>query len=93
MQYNRNDITLQRGTFRVRGDVIEVATALLAELDGLEPNGGVITIAATNNLQLIDGGLRNRFEEEIEFPHPSEADRAAMLRLFSKNSPIPFAYC
>lgn len=84
-----DSIGLNRSYQSVRGDVIEVATALLAELDGLEPNGGVITIAATNNIQLLDIGLRNRFEEEIEFPLPNESDREAMLRLFSQNTPIP----
>ncbi len=83
-----DSIGLNRSYQSVRGDVIEVTTALLAELDGLEPNEGIITIAATNNMQLLDIGLRNRFEEEIDFPHPTEKEREEMLRLFSKNTPI-----
>ena len=84
-----DSIGLNRSYQNVRGDVIEVATALLAELDGLEPNEGVITIGATNSIDLLDLGLRNRFEEEIEFPIPTEAEREAMLRLFAQSSPIP----
>ncbi|RLI66133.1 MAG: AAA family ATPase [Promethearchaeia archaeon] len=84
-----DSIGLNRSYQSVRGDVVEVATALLAELDGLEPNEGVITVAATNNMDLLDIGLRNRFEEEIEFPQPNEEERAAMLKLFGSKSPIP----
>lgn len=84
-----DSIGLNRSYQSVRGDVIEVATALLAELDGLEPNEGVITVAATNNIDLLDVGLRNRFEEEIEFPLPDEKERKEMLKLFGEKSPIP----
>ena len=65
-----------------------MAASLLAELDGLEVSEGVITIGATNTIQLLDSGLRSRFEEEIEFPIPSEEERFKMLKLFSKK--IPF---
>ncbi|MHA1618970.1 MAG: AAA family ATPase [Promethearchaeota archaeon] len=84
-----DSIGLNRSYQSVRGDVIEVTTALLAELDGLDPNEGIITIAATNKIQLLDVGLRNRFEEEIYFPNPTESEREAMLRLFSQKTPIP----
>lgn len=82
-----DSIGLNRSYQSVRGDVIEVATALLAELDGLDPSDGVITIAATNGIELLDIGLRNRFEEEIEFPLPKEEERIQMLELFCQNLP------
>ncbi len=83
-----DSVGLSRAFQSVRGDVIEVAASLLAELDGLETNEGVITIGATNTLRLLDSGLRSRFEEEIEFPIPTEDERLEMLELFSKK--IPF---
>ncbi len=82
-----DSIALNRNYQNVRGDVVEVATALLSELDGLDPSDGVITIAATNGIGLLDYGIRNRFEEEIEFPLPSEEERKTMLELFSKKIP------
>ncbi len=82
-----DSIGLNRSYQSVRGDVIEVATALLAELDGLDPSDGVITIAATNGINLLDVGLRNRFEEEINFPLPTEGERALMLDLFCQKIP------
>jgi AAA family ATPase len=84
-----DSIGLHRSFQNVRGDVIEVATALLAEMDGLESSEGVITIGATNSLDLLDPGLRSRFEEEIDFPIPSEQERFDMLELFTKKLPIP----
>jgi AAA family ATPase len=81
-------IGLNRSYQSVRGDVVEVATALLSELDGLEENERVITIAATNSIDLIDPGLRSRFEEEIDFPLPNEAERVQLLQLFAKDLPV-----
>jgi len=83
-----DSVGLSRAFQNVRGDVIEVAASLLAELDGLETSEGVITIGATNTLGLLDSGLRSRFEEEIKFPIPTEEERFDMLELFSKK--IPF---
>ena len=84
-----DSIGLNRSYQSVRGDVIEVATALLSEMDGLEENESVITIAATNSIDLLDPGLRSRFEEEIEFPLPNEKERVDLLKLFSKDFPVP----
>jgi AAA family ATPase len=84
-----DSIGLNRSYQNVRGDVVEVSTALLAELDGLESNEGVITIGATNGLELLDPGLRSRFEEEIDFVLPNESERVDMLKLFVKKIPFP----
>lgn len=82
-------IGLSRSFQNVRGDVVEVSTALLAELDGIDPNLGVVTIAATNSQDLLDPGLRNRFEEELMFPLPNEEERIQLLELFSQQIPLP----
>ncbi|MHA1585689.1 MAG: AAA family ATPase, partial [Promethearchaeota archaeon] len=82
-------IGLSRSYQNVRGDVVEITTALLAEMDGLENNDGVILIAATNALDLLDIGLQNRFEEEISFELPNENEREAMLKLFYSKVNIP----
>ncbi len=79
-------IGLNRSYQNVRGDVVEVATALLAEMDGIEPNNGVITITATNTIGLLDPGLRSRFEEEIEFSLPNLDERVELLKLFFKKA-------
>jgi AAA family ATPase len=77
-----DSIGLSRNYQSVRGDVIEVTTALLAEMDGIDINKGVITIGATNSIDLLDPGLRSRFEEEIEFPLPDLQNRIDIIKLY-----------
>jgi AAA family ATPase len=81
-------IGLSRSFQSVRGDVIEVATALLAELGGMEENKGVVTIGATNQANMLDPALRSRFEEEIMFDIPTLDDRIAMIEAFAKSTPV-----
>ncbi|MDP3066459.1 MAG: AAA family ATPase [Methanobacteriaceae archaeon] len=81
-------IGLDRRYQSLRGDVSEVVNALLTELDGINPNQGVVTIGATNNPPLLDQALRSRFEEEIEFLLPEEGERLAILELYSASIPI-----
>ena len=81
-------IGLNRSFQHVRGDVIEVATALLAELDGMEANKNVVTIGATNQANLLDPALRSRFEEEILFNAPTAADRAEIIKLYAGKTPL-----
>jgi AAA family ATPase len=82
-------IGLDRRYQSLRGDVSEVVNALLTEMDGIHPNMGVVTIGATNNPQLLDHALRSRFEEEIEFVLPDEAERTQILELYIKSMPLP----
>lgn len=81
-------IGLDRSYQAVRGDVAEVVNALLTELEGLHDNTGVVTIAATNNPLMLDGALRNRFEEEIEFKLPSKKERLEILKNYAKKLPL-----
>ncbi|MHA1793651.1 MAG: AAA family ATPase [Promethearchaeota archaeon] len=81
-------VGLDRSFQHVRGDVIEVATALLSELDGLEANKGVVTIACTNQVNLLDSALRSRFEEEIKFTLPNLRERVQLIKHYAKKSPI-----
>ena len=75
-------IGLSRSFQMVRGDVVEVSTALLSEMDGISDNFGVILIGATNTIDLLDPGLRSRFEEEIIFDLPENTERIKMMKLF-----------
>ena len=60
-------IGLDRRYQAIRGDVTEVVNALLSEMDGLDPNSGIVTIGATNSPFLLDPSLLNRFESQIKF--------------------------
>ena len=73
-------IALHRQYQSLRGDVSEIVNSLLTELDGINPNTGVITIAATNNPNFLDFAVRSRFEEEIKFELPNEESRTIIIK-------------
>ncbi len=63
-----------------------VVAQLLTLMDGFKPDENVVVIAATNRVQDVDDALRRpgRFDWEIRFPLPGEADREAILRTASR---------
>lgn len=81
-------IGLDRSFQSVRGDVSEVVNSLLSELEGVQENKGVVTIAATNNQNILDRALRSRFEEEMEFKLPDAKERGAILASYAKRLPL-----
>ena len=61
---------------------------LLAELDGLESNQGIITVATTNEVSVLDEALKNRpgrFDVKLHFPNPGHELRLQLLKLFTKS--------
>ncbi len=76
-------IALDRRYQDLRGDVSEIVNSLLTEMDGIMRRKGVCTIAATNQIEVLDSSVRSRFEEEIEFKLPSVEER---LQLLEKNA-------
>jgi AAA family ATPase len=81
-------IGLHRKYQSIRGDVSEIVNALLTEMDGISKNEGIITIAATNNPEQLDHGIRSRFEDEFEFTLPNEKERMAIFDKYMKTLPI-----
>ena len=60
---------------------------LLTEMDGFEDNSGVIVIAATNRIEMIDEALlrSGRFDRRIFLSMPDFADRAEILKSYLKD--------
>jgi len=83
-----DSIALDRSYQELRGDVSEVVNALLTELDGIQRNDGICTIAATNRIEMLDLSIRSRFEEEIEFLLPSYEERLEILKRNLNEFPI-----
>ena len=83
-------IALHRSFQSLRGDVSEIVNSLLTEMDGINPNDGVVTIAATNNPSSIDFAIRSRFEEEIEFKLPNDDERREIFELNLNTFPIDY---
>jgi AAA family ATPase len=85
-----DSIALKRNYQSIRGDVVELVSSLLGEMDGVSLNQGIITIGSTNQPKLLDSAILNRFEELIEFKIPSPSERLAILEKYANTSPIPF---
>lgn len=83
-------IALHRSFQSLRGDVAEIVNSLLTEMDGISPNDGVVTIAATNNPSSIDFAIRSRFEEEIEFKLPNDDERRKIIVINLNTFPLDY---
>ncbi len=59
---------------------------LLAEMDGFDSSTGVVVMAATNRPEVLDPALLRpgRFDRQVEIPLPNQAERAAILKVHSK---------
>ncbi|KAA6226408.1 MULTISPECIES: AAA family ATPase [unclassified Campylobacter] len=60
---------------------------LLTQMDGFEDNSGVIVIAATNKIELIDSALlrSGRFDRRIFLSLPDYKDRLKILEIYMKD--------
>ena len=63
-----------------------IVTALLNELDGFEPNKGVLVIAATNSVAALDPALirPGRFDARFKVPYPDANARVSLVQKYSQ---------
>ena len=63
---------------------------ILVEMDGFEPNSGVIVIAATNRPDVLDPALLRpgRFDRRITLDLPGLKDREEILTIHAKGKPL-----
>ena len=63
---------------------------LLVEMDGFGPNEGVIVIAATNRVDILDPALLRpgRFDRRVSVARPDIKGRADILKVHAKNKPL-----
>jgi cell division protease FtsH len=63
---------------------------LLVEMDGFDPNSGVILIAATNRPDVLDPALLRpgRFDRQIVVDAPDQVGRLAILKVHAKGKPL-----
>ena len=63
---------------------------LLVEMDGFSSNEGVIVLAATNRVDILDPALLRpgRFDRQVYVGHPDIKGREAVLRIHSRNKPL-----
>jgi cell division protease FtsH len=63
---------------------------ILVEMDGFDPNQGVIVLAATNRPDILDPALLRpgRFDRRVVLDEPDIKDRQAILDIHAKGKPI-----
>ncbi len=63
---------------------------LLVEMDGFEPNNGVIVLAATNRPDVLDPALLRpgRFDRHVVVDKPDVKGREAILKVHSRGKPL-----
>ncbi|MBC7328034.1 ATP-dependent metallopeptidase FtsH/Yme1/Tma family protein [bacterium] len=63
---------------------------ILAEMDGFDPNIGVIVLAATNRPDVLDPALLRpgRFDRRIVIDHPDLKGRLEILKVHARNKPL-----
>ena len=63
---------------------------LLVEMDGFDANDGVIVMAATNRVDILDKALLRpgRFDRQVYVGLPDVKGREAILRVHTKNKPL-----
>lgn len=65
----------------------QTLNALLVEMDGFDPNTGIIVIAATNRPETLDPALLRpgRFDRNVLVDRPDKSGRAEILKVHVKN--------
>ncbi len=63
---------------------------ILVEMDGFDPNIGIIVLAATNRPDVLDPALLRpgRFDRRVIIDLPDIDDREAILKVHAKNKPV-----
>ena len=63
---------------------------ILVEMDGFDNESGVIVMAATNRVDMLDKALLRpgRFDRHVDVTLPERKDRLAILKVHFKNKPI-----
>jgi transitional endoplasmic reticulum ATPase len=67
-----------------------VISQLLTEMDGLEELHGIIVLAATNRMDLIDPALlrTGRFDQILHVPPPDEEARLEIFKIHTRKNPL-----
>ena len=73
----------------MHGEHKQTLNALLTEMDGFSSNEGIVVIAATNRLEVLDEALvrPGRFDRKVHVALPSRGDRLAILKAHAARLP------
>jgi cell division protease FtsH len=76
-----------RGAIATNDEREQTLNQLLAEMDGFEPNQGVVIMAATNRPDVLDQALLRpgRFDRQVQVPLPTERGRRQILDIHTEH--------
>ncbi len=86
-----DSIVPRRGSSSTDAHVTErVISQFLTEMDGIEELKGVVVLAATNRLDLVDPAIlrSGRFDILFELPKPDEKTREEIFKIHTKHKPL-----
>lgn len=90
-----DSIGSKRGKFETTGGSLadQTLNQLLAEMDGFSTRTGVVVIAATNRLDVLDDALLRpgRFDRHIQVNLPDIKERTEILKIHAKNKNLSSA--
>jgi cell division protease FtsH len=68
----------------------QTLNALLVEMDGFDPNLGIIILSATNRPDILDPALLRpgRFDRRVVVPMPDRKGREAIIKVHTKKIPL-----
>ena len=68
----------------------QTLNAMLVEMDGFNDNEGIIVIAATNRVDVLDAALTRpgRFDRQIQVPNPDFVGREKIIKVHTRKVPI-----
>jgi cell division protease FtsH len=68
----------------------QTLNAMLVEMDGFNDNEGIIIIAATNRVDVLDKALLRpgRFDRQIQVPNPDFVGREKILKVHTRKVPV-----
>jgi len=85
-----DSVVPRRGSEAASHVVDRVISQFLTELDGIEELKGIVVLAATNRLDIIDPALlrAGRFDFLLELPVPDEETRLEIFKVHTRGKPL-----
>lgn len=85
-----DSVVPRRGSEAASHVVDRVISQFLTELDGIEELKGIVVLAATNRLDIIDPALlrAGRFDFHLELPIPDEETRLEIFSVHTRDKPL-----
>ncbi|MFH1630593.1 MAG: CDC48 family AAA ATPase, partial [Pseudomonadota bacterium] len=85
-----DSVVPRRGSEAASHVVDRVISQFLSEMDGIEELKGIVVLAATNRLDIIDPALlrAGRFDFLLELPVPDEETRLEIFKVHTRGKPL-----